>query len=389
MVPERLVTPRFALVTFAALCYFVGFASVLPVLPGFVETELGGDSFEVGLSVGVVGLSAAVLRPILGAVGDRRGRRFVMTAGAVIAGIGMLGLLLADSIAIVVVARLVTGIGEAFMFVGAAAAAQDLAPEDRRGEAASYFSVAIYGGLALGPLAGGRIEEAWGTDEVWFFAAALCFVAAVLARSAPGATPAMADVGRPDTLLHPAAIRPGLVLGFVLMAQAGFISFIQLHSDDIGIGVPGLAFLIFAAVVLGLRLLAARVPDQVPTLTLARTAAGCSATGLAIIALFDTTAGVVVGTVVHAVGQTFLFPGLFRVVVDTAGERSRSHAIATFSMFFDLATGLGGIALGVIADGFGTERAAFWAGAALCGFTAVLVGPIVGPVAEKRAPAAI
>ena len=48
-------------------------------------------------------------------------------------------------------------------------------------------------------------------------------------------------------------------------------------------------------------------------------------------------------------------------------------------MFFDLATGLGGIALGLAADGFGTEAAAFLTGAALCGLTAVLVGPIVGP----------
>ena len=40
------------------------------------------------------------------------------------------------------------------MFVGVATAAQDLAPDHRRGEAASYFSVALYGGLALGPLIG-------------------------------------------------------------------------------------------------------------------------------------------------------------------------------------------------------------------------------------------
>ena len=386
MTQTRLVTPRFAVVTLAALAYFIAIAAVLPVLPVYVENDLGGSSFQVGLSVGVMGLSAALLRPVLGAVGDRRGRRFVMMTGALIAGVGMLLLTVAGTVALVVLARLVTGVGEAFTFVGAAAAAQDLAPEDRRGEAASYFSLAIYGGLALGPLAGDALYRSQGDDAVWVFAAVMCVVSAVLARvSAPGPTAAMADMERPETFLHRAAIRPGMVLGLVLMAQAGFVSFIQLFSDDIGISIGGLAFLVFALVVVTLRLVAARVPDQVPTIRLARFAAACSASGLAIIGLTSSTAGVVVGTMIHAVGQTFLFPGLFKVVVDSAGERSRSHAIATFSMFFDLATGLGGIALGLAADGFGTERAAFLAGAVLCGVTAVMVGPIIAPIAARPA----
>ncbi|MGI9603812.1 MAG: MFS transporter [Acidimicrobiales bacterium] len=386
MSDDRLVTPRFIVVTLAALAYFVAIAAVLPVLPVYVETDLGGSSFEVGLSVGVMGLSAALLRPILGAIGDRKGRRFVMMTGALIAGAGMLLLVGASSVAMVVLARLVTGVGEAFTFVGAAAAAQDLAPEDRRGEAASYFSLAIYGGLALGPLAGDALADAQGADAVWLFAAVMCAVSAGLAWiSAPGATAEMADVERPATWLHRAAVRPGMVLGLVLMAQAGFVSFIQLYSDDIGIRIGGLAFLVFALVVVTLRLVAAKVPDQVPTITLARFAAVCSASGLAIIGLTRSTAGVVIGTVIHAVGQTFLFPGLFKVVIETAGERSRSHAIATFSMFFDLATGLGGITLGLAADGFGTEAAAFLVGAGLCGATALLVGPLVGPAVATHA----
>ena len=48
----------------------------------------------------------------------------------------------------------VAGIGEAAFFVGAATMITDLAPDDRRGEAISYWSVAIYGGLAFGPALG-------------------------------------------------------------------------------------------------------------------------------------------------------------------------------------------------------------------------------------------
>ncbi len=46
------------------------------------------------------------------------------------------------------------GLGEAALFVGAATLIADLSPPNRRAEAASYFSVAVYGGIGLGPTIG-------------------------------------------------------------------------------------------------------------------------------------------------------------------------------------------------------------------------------------------
>ena len=40
------------------------------------------------------------------------------------------------------------------LFVGAATLVADLAPPERRAEAASYFSVAVFGGLGIGPIIG-------------------------------------------------------------------------------------------------------------------------------------------------------------------------------------------------------------------------------------------
>ena len=50
--------------------------------------------------------------------------------------------------------RGVAGIGEAALFVAAATLVADLAPPERRAEAASYFSVAVFGGLGIGPIIG-------------------------------------------------------------------------------------------------------------------------------------------------------------------------------------------------------------------------------------------
>ena len=79
-----------------------------------------------------------------------------------------------------VVVRVLAGIGEAAFFVGAASMITDLSPEARRGEAISYWSVAVYGGLAFGPLLGNVMLDDDHFDRVWIVSAALAFVAAVI-----------------------------------------------------------------------------------------------------------------------------------------------------------------------------------------------------------------
>ena len=93
----------------------------------------------------------------------------------------------------------------------------DLAPVDRRGEAVSYWSVAVYGGLVVRPgarrcavrLHGARSPRHYG--RVWAVSAALAFVAAVLGLfTVEVERDARADA--PRQLFHRAAIEPGTVL---------------------------------------------------------------------------------------------------------------------------------------------------------------------------------
>ena len=56
--------------------------------------------------------------------------------------------------------------------------ATDLAPEERRGEAVSYWSVALWGGLAFGPVLGEALLGDSNYDLVWYVAGGLGLVAA-------------------------------------------------------------------------------------------------------------------------------------------------------------------------------------------------------------------
>lgn len=346
--PEPLLTARFALLCLCGVSYFMAVGLVFPVLPGFVENDLGGGPVAVGLSVGGFGLSAVVARPLLAHLGDSRGRRFLVVWGCVLAGLGILGNLWVASVLMAVVFRLVTGIGEAAYFVGIAAAAQDLAPEHRRGEVSSYFSVAVHSGLAVGPIIGEQLADAVGADAVWILGGLLCSLGAVLgAVSVPG-RPESAQRGWPTSFIHWPATRPALLLGLGLMGHSGFLAFIKLHVDEIGFNHSGAVFAVFAVCVIGLRIILARLPDQLGPQLTSTMSYTLSASGLWVIAFWPQVAGVFTGTVLLAMGQTFLFPALFVMAVQSAPVNRRSQAIGTFSMAFDLAIGIGGLVLGAV-----------------------------------------
>src|SRR3546814_13192999 len=115
-----MVTGRFLIVTLATFGYFIGVGSLLPTLPRYVKDELGGDGLAVGVVVGAFAVSAAIVRPWAGRIGDRYGRRLLLSGGALIVGVTTLTYTQVDSVAPLVALRLITGIGEAAVFGGAA-----------------------------------------------------------------------------------------------------------------------------------------------------------------------------------------------------------------------------------------------------------------------------
>ena len=363
----------------ACIWYFLVTGMMFEAIPRFVRTTLGGEDWGVGAAVGIAGLAAALLRLPAGRLTDRKGRRWVLVLGSALAGVSMLGLLGAQSVSAVVGFRLLTGLGEAAYFVAAATALQDLAPASRRGEATSYFSGIAYVGFALGPVLAEWLIKRYSFDVVWLLAAGLSLIAAVLSLRVPhNRSTALLD-GRfwPKPLLHPAARAPGAVLLIGLMGFASFVTFAALWATDVGLARAGDIFVLMAATVMTVRLLTARVVDRIGARATATIALSASAAGLAVIALWQVPAGAYLGTIILAVGQGFMFPALFTLVILAAPETERGQAVGAFSISFDLAFGLGGFLAGAIANAFGGIPAAFWFGAAACGLALTVARSIL------------
>lgn len=366
----------------AGLAYFVGLGILAPVLPRYIEDVLGGGGTEVGVAVGAFAVTAALLRPWAGGLGDRRGRRILLVGGSAVAGVATLGYGLPGGLAVLVLFRLLAGAGEAATFIGAATIAQDLAPPGRRGQAASLFSISVYGGLSLGPVVGDWIYGRHGAGWAWIAAAGCSLLGAAIGLRLParvgeehataaavvavgpgdGAGAARPPAAGPATglsrWLHPAGRGPGVVLALGAAGYAGFASFVPLYIDEIGIAHAGPVFFEQGVLVLAVRVLASRLPDTLGPRRGPVVALVLQGSGLLTMGLWASPAGLYASTAVYAAGVSLLYPALFPAVVDAAPASERSQAIGTFTMFFDLSQGLGAPLLGIVVT-LTAERGAF------------------------------
>jgi MFS family permease len=358
---RRLLSPQFAVVMLASFAYFTAMGSLLPTVPRYIEGELGGGGVQVGIGVGAYAVSAALLRPWVGRIGDTKGRRVLAVSGAAIVAVSIAGLTFATSLWMLVLTRLVTGVGEAAMFVGVATAAQDLAPDHRRGEAASYFSVALYGGLAVGPPVGEALVG-HGYTTLWLTMGVCSGLAAIASLWIPtGRTFAVAQQRR---FLQRDALWPGLILLLGLIPFVAFASFVPIYAQSLGMDSVGSVLGLYAGLVLIIRIVGARIPDRIGWRKGSTLALLAVAVGIGLVASWPAVAALWIGAVGLAVGMSLLYPSLFTAVMFAAPEDERSHAVGTFSVFFDLSMGLGATFIGLVVS-LSNERGGFAAAGAL------------------------
>ena len=382
MQPDRLLTKPFVLTMLAefGLCMSVGM--LLAIVPVYADDELGVGSFGVAVAVAAVSPMVLVCQPLAGRYADRNGRRILVIAGGVVAAVTVAGYLVADSLPLLVLLRLFTGAGEAMFLVGAATMVTDLAPEHRRGEALSIFSLGLWGGLALGPLLGELVLGDARFHAVWLLAASCCLAAGLVGLVLPETRPparsddrgAAAGAAR---LLHPAAIGPGVVLTFTVLGFAGLGTFGALYARDLGLDGAGSVFLVFSAVVVSTRVLARQVPDRLGPKRTSRIALGLIAAGLLIIGLWNVPAGLFAGTVVVAVGHALAFPSLMTLAVNAGPASERSSVVGTFSAFTELGFLVGALSLGAVASAVGYDGV----------FVVCAFGPLLGVAVLSRVSA--
>ncbi|WP_419853402.1 MFS transporter [Candidatus Poriferisodalis sp.] len=433
--PSRLFSSPFLILNVSALFSAVSFSAMLPVTTLLVSVQLGGGDVAIGFVIGVFAVTAIAARPTIGRLGDSRGRRYLIVVGSLATAFTFAAHVWADTYAVLLVMRLLTGGFQGAFFVGSAALVSDLAPEHRRGEALSWFSVSIYLGMSLGPWFGVAINdwaETWsplgGFDTAFLVAGGLMLIGALVARLLPNDSPAeashrnlrdaeqakaeqpvngtaealalqarLAAAARPvvfelvaqqdsssprpgpekssapppsrhaGRIFYKPALWPGIVLAMGIIIFPALWGFLPKIAEQQGWGSDfiGSIFFIYGILVLVLRVIGRKLPDQLGTKRTATLALVGAMVGMAVMGTFVSQVGFYIGTVILALGGSLLYPALMVAAVDGVPPNERAQAVSTFTMFFELSAGIGGPILGVTAWIVGATVGAFYASATM------------------------
>jgi MFS family permease len=363
--PARLSTPGFVALAVATLAFFIAAGIVLPVAPTFASEVLGADELGVGVAIASFSIASLLLRPLVGWSSDRFGRRPLLLGGALITVAALALHLVADDLLVFIAARALLGAGEGFFFVSSIAAGADMAPPSRRGEAISFLSLSLYLGIAIGPPIGEAAVGMTGGayDAAWLIAIGVAVVAVVLTWFVPETAPGVLERARSATasahvrgpLIHPAGLFPGFVSLLGLWGMAGFFTFLPLHARGLGMDGAGVPFVLYALVVVVLRLIGAKWPDRFGAARVSGAALVVSAVGLAMIGLLPSPEGLIAGTFVFAVGVAFIMPALLSLAVSRVPPTERGTVSGTVTVFLDVSFGVAPVALGMIATRAGYE----------------------------------
>lgn len=374
--------------------YMTSVGMLVPVLPRYVTEELGGGEFEVGVAYGVFAVTALLGRPLSGVLADRIGAKPVVLVSLVLAALTYGAAPLTGTVIGFALLRLIYGLGHAGMYVPTLASAGSVGPPDRVGESVSYFTLAHYLGLTLGPGIGAFLLDGYGTYVAWGAAAVMALASGAFALWAPlrpgpaaNAAPAVerpaAAPARRWRLIHPAGVLPGVAMSLIIMGHTAVSAFVAVHVSAIGVGNVGVALAIYGVVNIVVRIAAVRLVDGLGTFWGVMLAATAVASGTLLIGVWWTPVGLYLGIVLVAVGQSLQGPLLATAVFHAAPPDERAAAVGTYSAFADLSVSAGSALLGAVAAGLGSPAAAFVAAAVL----ALMAIPFVFRRRQGRASA--
>lgn len=136
----------------------LGFGILIPVLPAFATKILGLDEAAIGITIASYSFVQFIFNPVLGRISDKYGRKPVIVFCLIINAAGYLIFAFTHSYIMLLISRVVSGIGGSSIAVAQAYIA-DVTTKETRSKGMGLIGSAFGLGFVFGPLIGGLLSE--------------------------------------------------------------------------------------------------------------------------------------------------------------------------------------------------------------------------------------
>jgi MFS family permease len=344
---EKIWSSDFLLVFFSNVVFSSALCLLIPTLPIYL-LKGGSTEIQIGVLIGSSGIASLIVRPFIGRALIKVSEKSFMTVGGLLFAIGSVGYIFASSFWLLLMVRVIQGVGSALFYTAAVTRVANTSPGSRLGQSLAYYYLAFNIAFAVIPSFGMFLINAYSFSVLFLVSTGLtlgylCIVARLGRRLVDPSTQEDVKTG---PLISREALPTAVVAMICSMYWGALTAFFPLYALSHGVSNPGLFFSAFAVMIISSRALGGRLLDLhsrdrviLPSLSILIVAM--------IILVFSKTLPmfIVVG-VVWGIGHAFVFPALAAWTLDRAG--SPGPTMATFSALDELGTGLGSVVAGVI-----------------------------------------
>jgi MFS family permease len=353
--PQLLWTANFVLIMAVNLLIFVSFQMLLPTMPLYVQ-RLGATEDIVGFIMGIFTVTSVGVRPLAGRFLDSLGRRSVYFFGLATIVVSIVAYDLFPILALVLLIRLVHGLGWGIASTAAGTIATDVIPRGRLGEGMGYYGLTTVLSMAVAPVLGLQIVASAGFGVLFYGSAAVCILGAGVAgfiTYIPLARPAGSGSEPRSSLLERRAYVPSVLIFFINLTYGAIVAFVALYAAQFGIRNIGIFFTVFALALLVARPAFGRLVDRkgfdiamIP---------GMLCIGLAMLTLYlaQGLPHFIVAAFLYGIGGGAVAPSLQAMAILDVPPQRRGAATGTFMSGFDLGIGVGAILWGLVAKFLG------------------------------------
>ena len=372
----------------AVFLVYLTIGAPLPVIPMFVHWQLGFDPFLVGIVIGAQAAATLLARPLAGGIVDRRGTRVAVLAGSLICALAGLLYYAADlaalspamSLVVVIVGRLVLGLGDSLFLTGAMAWGVQLGGEKNAGKGLMSVGIALYAAMALGAPLGVWIVDRCGFGVLGLFVAATPLLACAIAHRLP-AQPIVAGKRIPLREVFGRIWRPGAGVALAGVGFAVIAAFITLYYQSHGWNGAAYGLTAFGVAFIVARLFFGGYPDRFGGARVALACLAIEIVGQGLLWFAPTPLVALVGAALTGFGYSLAFPALCLEAVRRVPPQSRGSAIGAYVVCLDVSLASAGPVAGLIVAPLGYP-AIYLLGAGCAAVAAFLTAGLLKSAAE-------
>lgn len=324
---------------------------VTPLITGFSES-LGAGGAWMGLVGGLMNICALFCRPFVGNLADKISKYRLSLTGSVLMAISCVGYMTAFHPAMIIMFRIVNGIGYSCCSVCMSTWMSNLLPREKIGSGMGMYGTMNALGMAVAPAIGVSLYEHIGYRAAFGVAASFAVITAIMIQfvSDKGESAASICPSQPpkielmDKKIIPIAI---IIMLFAIpycATQSFLVSYVEARNINV---IVSLFFPLYAVVLLVLRLSLRNFFDKKPFSVFLLCSSVSALAGICLLAVMDNNVLMFLAAAFLAGGYGVMCSVCQSTAILLAGKERRGLANSTYYIGLD-----SGMALGPIIGGF-------------------------------------